>query len=102
MRADIYINVRFKTYAEGGRKTSLKRKFPLGVDFYACPMIIDGTAYDCRLLIGDQELKLGKYYEVPVKFLNKDLVLPNLFVGKNIVLWEGKEVASGTVIKLFE
>ncbi len=35
MEPDIYIKVRFKTTAEGGRKTSVKRKSPIGPDFYA-------------------------------------------------------------------
>ncbi len=50
MNADIYIKVRFKTSEEGGRKTSVKRKTPLGPDFYGCPLMVDGKAYDCRLL----------------------------------------------------
>lgn len=100
MNADIYIKVRFKTSQEGGRKTSVKRKTPLGPDFYGCPLMVDGTAYDCRLLIGDREIVLGKYYEIPVKFLDKNLALPNLAVGKNIALLEGKEIANGQVIKI--
>ncbi len=100
MNPDIYIKVRFKTSKEGGRKTSVKRKTPLGPDFYGCPLMVDGKAYDCRLLIGDKEIELGKYYEIPVKFLDKDLALPNLAVGKSIVLLEGKEVADGEVTKI--
>jgi len=100
MNPDIYIKVRFKTSAEGGRNTSLKRKIPLGQNFYACPLMVDGKAYDCRLLIGDKEIELGKYYEIPVKFLDKDLVLPNLAIGKNITLREGKQVADGQVIEI--
>jgi hypothetical protein len=101
MNSDIYIKVRFKTSEEGGRKTSVKRKTPLGPDFYGCPLVVDGKAFDCRLLIGDKEMELGKYYEVPVKFLDKDLVLPNLAVGKSIILLEGKEVANGQVTKIW-
>ena len=100
MNPDIYIKVRFKTTEEGGRKTSLKRKTPLGPDFYGCPLMVDGKAYDCRLLIGDKEIELGKYYEIPVKFLDKDLALQNISIGKNITLWEGKEVADGQVIRI--
>lgn len=86
MREDVFIKVRFKTTAEGGRKTSLKQKASIGVNFYACPMIVDGKAYDCRLLIRNKEIELGKHYEIPVIFLNKSEVLPHLFVGKNISL----------------
>jgi hypothetical protein len=100
MTPDIYIKVRFKLAKEGGRKTSLKRKTLLGPDYYACPLMVDGKAYDCRLLIGDKEIELGKYYEIPVKFLDKDLALSNLSVGKDITLLEGKEIANGQVIKM--
>lgn len=100
MKPDIYIKVRFKTSEEGGRKTSLKRKASLGPGFYGCPLMVDGKAYDRRLLIGDREIELGKYYEIPVKFLDKDLALSSLAVGKNITLWEGKQVADGQVIEI--
>jgi hypothetical protein len=100
MKPDIYIKVRFKTSEEGGRKTPLKRKTALGPDFYGCPLMVDGKAFDCRLLIGDKEIELGKYYEIPVKFLDKDLALPNLTVGKKVTLWEGKEVADAEVIEI--
>jgi len=100
MEPDIYIKVRFKTSEEGGRRTSVKRKTSLGPDFYACPLMVDGKTYDCRLLIGSMEIELGKYYEIPVKFLDKNLALPNLSVGKSITLLEGKEVANGHVIKI--
>jgi hypothetical protein len=32
--------------------------------------------------------------------IDRDLALPNLAVGKNITLLEGKEVAEGQVIKI--
>ncbi len=100
MKPDIYINIRFRTTSEGGRVSSLGHKKPRVVDFYACPMIIDDKAYDCRLLIGDQELILGLHYQVPVVFVNRDLALPNLSVGKNITLWEGKEIADGQITRV--
>ncbi|MEL7431992.1 MAG: hypothetical protein AAGI90_05660 [Chlamydiota bacterium] len=100
MEPDIYIKVRFKTTAEGGRKTPVRRKSPLGTDFYACPLIVDDKVYDCRLLIGDNEIELGKYYEIPVNFLNIDLALPSLSVGKKITLLEGKEIADGEILRI--
>ena len=42
MEPDIYIKVRFKTSEEGGRKMSLKRKAPLGPDYYSRWKEIDG------------------------------------------------------------
>ena len=48
MEPDIYIKVRFKTIAEGERKMSVKRKSPLGPDFYACSLIVSTQSkYDC-------------------------------------------------------
>lgn len=94
MTPDAYIEVKFRTTKEGGRKT------PVTGEFYACPLFIDGVGYDCRLLIKGVELVLGRSYEVPVKFLNRDLVLPKLFIGKSVVLWEGKDVADGRVTKI--
>ena len=72
MSSDAHINVRFRTTEEGGRKKSI-----IG-DVYACPLIIDGKTYDCRLLIKGLELKRGVFYEVPIKFLNKNLALSKL------------------------
>lgn len=100
MKPDIYIKVRFKTSAEGGRKTPLKRKISVTPAFYACPMIINGKGYDCRLLLGDEDIELGKYYEIPVKFLDKNLALLNLSIGESITLWEGKEIAAGQVTQI--
>jgi len=45
-------------------------------------------------------LELGEYYEIPVIFLCPELVLPKLAIGKEVVLWEGKDVATGYVINL--
>ena len=94
MNPDIYIKVKFRTTLEGGRKT------PINGDFYACPMIVDNKAYDCRLLLTGKTLELGNFYGVPVKFLNRDLIVPKLIVGKNIILWEGKDVADGQVTRI--
>jgi hypothetical protein len=88
MKPDVYIKVRFKTSEEGGRKTPVKCKISLGPEYYACP------------LIGDKELEFGKFYVIPVKFLDIDLALPNLSVGKKIALWEGKEVAEGEILRI--
>lgn len=94
MIPDAYIEVRFRTTEEGGRKT------PVTGEFYACPLFIDGEAYDCRLLIKGMKLELGRSYEVPVKFLNRDLVVPKLYIGKNVILWEGKDAADGKVTRI--
>lgn len=94
MSPDAYIDVKFRTTEEGGRKT------PVAGNYYACPMFIDGEGFDCRLLISGMSLALGTWYKVPVKFLNRDLALPNLVVGKVVTLWEGKDIADGKVLEI--
>lgn len=96
MLPDAYLEIRFRTKEEGGRNTAVSG------DFYACPLFVDGEAFDCRLLIAGKNLNLGDWYKIPVKFLNKDLALSRLVVGKEVTLWEGKDVADGAVIEIFQ
>jgi hypothetical protein len=94
MEADIYVKVRFRAAEEGGRRLAVSG------DFYACPFLIEGKGFDCRLLLAGRRLELGETYEVPIKFLNLQEVLPHLVEGQSFVLWEGKDVANGTVISI--
>ena len=94
MVPDIYLEVRFRTTLEGGRKTPIKG------EFYACPLFVDGSGFDCRLLLNGMELALGEYYEVPIKLLNRSSALPKLHVGKAVILWEGKDIADGKVTRI--
>lgn len=96
MSADVTIEVRFKTTAEGGRNG------PVVGRQFGCPMFISGEAFDCRLMTGGRKLELGETYEVPVKFLNANLALPKLTPGTEITLWEGKEIATGRVLRFGE
>ena len=96
MKPDAIIRVRFKKASENGRNSAVEG------DFYACPLFIDGEAFDCRLLLTGTRLELGKYYDVPIKFLSRDLVISKLAVGKEVVLWEGKDVANGSIVSLSE
>jgi hypothetical protein len=91
---DAIIKVRFKTTAEGGRKTSLV------ANIYSCPLFIDGEGFDCRILLGNQQIELGRWYSLPVKFLNRDFVFQKLTPGKLITLWEGKDIANGEVLEV--
>lgn len=100
MKPDIYVRIRFKTAFEGGRLTDLQPSQFKHTDYYACPLFIDGKAYDCRLKIDKMTIELGKHYELPVKFLNKGLVKSHLSVGKKVVLWEGKEIGNGVIVKI--
>lgn len=92
---DAIIEVRFKTPDEGGRQGDVT-----GGEFYGCPLFVEGEAFDCRLLLSGRTLQLGETYELPVKFLNPGLVLPKLSPGKSVKLWEGKDIATGKVVRL--
>ena len=73
---------------------------PSVVDYYGSPFVLGGDAFDCRLLLQGRRLELGKTYEVPVKFLNWQLVGPRLAEGTRFVLWEGKDVAVGSILRI--
>jgi hypothetical protein len=64
----------------GGRNTAVEGQF------YACPLFVDNEGFDCRLLMEGRRLELGSSHEVPVKFLYRELALPKLAVGKDVLL----------------
>lgn len=94
MNFDATIRVRFLTTTEGGRQTDVAG------DVYGCPMVIDGEAFDCRLYLGGKTLILGETYDIPVNFLNRELILPRLAPSKHVRLWEGKYVADAEVVRI--
>jgi hypothetical protein len=96
MKPDIIISVRFMPTSEGGRET------PVQGQFYSCPLFIDGEGFDCRLLLDGRCLDLGASYDVPVKFLYRDKALPKMKPGAEVHLWEGRNIAQGQVIQVFE
>jgi hypothetical protein len=91
LNPDAVITVRFKTTEEGGRSRGLD------ANFYGCPLFIDGQGFDCRFL-HSEPIDLGTTYEVPIKFLDSSTALSVVRQGASITLWEGKDVASGTVL----
>ena len=96
MTRDIIISVRFLTTSEGGRATPVQGRF------YSCPLFIDGEGFDCRLLLDDQILDFGVRSEVPVRFLYRDKAMPRMELGAQVHLWEGRNVAEGKIIQVFE
>jgi hypothetical protein len=90
------IRVRWKPTSEGGREG----RIVIGQDLYRCTLIVKGEAFDCRLLVTSRTFELGETYDVPVKFLNPGLVLPELSVRSAVTLGEGKDVGAGEVIEL--
>ncbi len=95
MKPDVIIEVRFLRSDEGGRQNHIK-----GAAFYGCVFFVEGEAFDCRLLLGGRSLRLGQTYALPVKFLNPDIVMPKLSLGRPIRLWEGKDIAVGKVVRI--
>ncbi|MGB2621828.1 MAG: hypothetical protein WA857_01120 [Candidatus Acidiferrum sp.] len=96
MKPDAIIEIRLKTTLEGGRQGAIViTQHPFG-----CPLFVDGEAFDCRFLVENQTLELGNTYKLPIKFLRPDLVLSKLSVGKSLTLWEGKDIATGKILRL--
>lgn len=94
MRSDAILKVCFFTASEGGRQSDI-----LG-QVYACPVLVDAEAFDCRMFLPEGGLRLGDTYVVPVKFLSPDMVLPKLAPGKEVGLWEGKKIGIGSVVSI--
>ena len=92
MKPDATIEVRFKTSAEGGRQGDVTGSY------YACPLYVGGDAFECRISLNGLTLRLGETYQLGVKFMNPSLVVPRLYPGTAVSLWEGKEVAVGVVV----
>jgi hypothetical protein len=96
---DIFIQIRFKTPAEGGRQTAIT--IPEQANYhYGCLLFVDGEGFDCRFLVKGITLVLGQTYELPVKFLWPDLALPKMLQEKSVTLWEGVEIAVGRVLRI--
>ena len=98
---DVIIRVRFRTKAEGGRQNDIIIP-DCPEHHYGCPLIVEGEAFDCRVLVTSKTFRLGMSYELPIKFINPNLVLPRLSSGTAVKLWEGKEIASGEVVRIVE
>jgi len=92
MKPDATIRVRLLATDEGGRGGAITGPR------YGCPLMINEKGFDCRLLLQDSDiLEPGNAYEVGVKFLNRELAIPELKVGMQVTLWEGKTIAVGEV-----
>ena len=91
------IKFRLRTESQGGRKR------PIRTHQYGCPLFFEDYGYDCRFLNTENIiLELGKEYELPIKFLCPELILPRLYVGAKVRLWEGKTIGEGEILKINE
>jgi hypothetical protein len=95
MKPDATIRIRLLTTEEGGRRGAIKGPR------YGCALMVKDKGFDCRLLLQDSEsLELGNYYEVGVKFLNRESAVSELREGMRIRLWEGKTIANGEILAI--
>jgi len=95
--ADIQARIRLLATAEGGRRG------PIGTDHreYRCPVGLDDAFFDCRLVTLDSSaVQPGSSADVFIEFLSPELVLPHVAVGKEFTLWEGRTIATGTVMRI--
>jgi hypothetical protein len=91
---DAIIKVRFRTAEEGGRET------PIIGEYYSCPLFVGGEGFDCRILLDSKKAELGKWHKLAVKFLHPEYALPKLSPGQPLTLWEGKDIADGSVVEI--
>lgn len=96
MKPDAVIKIRLKTTSEGGRQGPLA----IARREYGCVLLVNDEAFDCRFLVEDQLLELGGTYEIPIKFLCPELVLPKLSAATQVTIWEGKTIGVGEIVRL--
>ncbi|MDR2874528.1 MAG: hypothetical protein LBV44_01180 [Methylobacillus sp.] len=99
MQPDIIAKVTMLIMDKGG-KASIPP--PIPPTHYGCPMFINGEGFDCRLLLDQVErtLEAGITAEVPIKFLNFNLVKNLLAPGVRFTLWEMRDFAEGEILEI--
>ena len=94
--ANIIAHVRLYPTAHGGRQG------PTPKDTFGCLLELNGDCFDCRLLLTEiGALSPGQQAEVPIKFLNFDLVKHQLVPGGKFFLRDRKIIAEGEVTQIF-
>jgi len=78
------------------------RETPLGTGPYPynCPVYFEGHYHDCRFMTEHALYQLGKEYAIPIKFLCPERILPKLYVGAQIGIWEGRQVGDGEILEI--
>jgi hypothetical protein len=96
LKPDLVARVHLYRTEEGGRGNTITG------GRFGCPLVYDGEAFDCRILLGQGGASLapGQTADVFIKFLRPDLIKPRLQAGSRFKLWEGKDFADGEVLEV--
>ena len=93
--ADIIAEVHLFTTENGGRNG------PTPTKLFGCPAEIQGSFFDCHLILGEFEcLAPGDTAALPIKFLSPEIVLQMLKVGDEFRLWELRYIGTAKVLAL--
>lgn len=95
MKADILISIYLLKPNEGGRKTDIEG------DIFKCPIFVNQTGFDCRLILHGKKMILGTNHTLPAAFLDRDSALSKIKTGTKISLWEGKTIGYGEVLEIY-
>lgn len=93
---DALVELRLFPTDSGGRAG------PTSTAWWGCPLSIDGDLYDARFDLSEiAPLRPGQSRIVPLKFLNRDLVMPRIAEGQELRVWEGRVIGEATVLTLY-
>lgn len=97
LNPEALMKIRLYTSEEGGRNG------PIFSKYYSCPLLLDvnDNLYDCRIILNGITMNLGEEYVVPVKFLDFENAKRKIIIGKEILIWEGRWIGRGEIIKLY-
>ena len=85
------------TQEEGGRNR------PIMSTEYRATLVYDGTFYEAReYVINHDNWLLGETRTIGVRLLTPSVHVGNLYPGKSFELWEGRQVARGTITSVRE
>ena len=95
MKPEILAEVSFLPTANGGRQGNTP------ADRFGCLVEYQGEFFDCRLdLAATGPIAPGSIVTVPIQFLAPHLIVPRLSPGARFTLWDGRTVATGSVVSV--
>ncbi|MDR6872193.1 hypothetical protein J2Y55_003209 [Bosea sp. BE125] len=95
LKPDALIEIRLLTPDQGGRQT------PIVGEYFGCPLYVKGRAFDCRLFLEGKSIEFGRSCLIRVKFLIFEDAKPFLKIDGQISLWEGKTIATGRIVEIY-